>query len=258
MNPKQKPQVYNILIFTLFSLIIIPMIIPWSIALKYHIEKTSTVRSRIELKITTFFRLFGFCFFLNKDQFSIRFLLAGYLLKPINGSRKRKKRVITPGSNNEYRDSYDAKKSYKSTNNHQNGNNEDSLIRKNSEKRNQSIWERLSLFKSPIIKFLRAVPRILSFRQIEITGCWGLNNPMLTGIFYGFQQALSSFPIDSFKIKITPSFHPMSSHINLNFQLRLYLFLFAFFAIRFTIHLLYLRLLNKFGSEGINSGKAVK
>ena len=132
------------------------------------------------------------------------------------------------------------------------------LLEKNSEKRNQSIWERLSLFKSPIIKFLRAVPLILSFRQIEIIGCWGLNNPMLTGIFYGVQQALSSFPIDSFKIKITPSFHPINSHINLNFQLRLYLFLFAFFAIRFTIHLLYLRLLNKFGSEGINSGKAVK
>ena len=229
---------------------------PWMITLKYHIEEISTVRSTIEVKVTTFFGLFGFCFFLNKDQFYFRFLLAGYIVRSVN--RKRKETIIGPGSNNEYRDSYHAKKSHKSTNNYQNGSEESPLIRKKSEKRNQSIWERLSLLKSPTIKFLRVLPRSLSLRQVEITGSWGLNNPMLTGILYGFQQTLSAFPINSLKIEITPSFHTLNSHIYLNVKLRLYLFLFAFFALRFTIHLLYLKLLNKFRSEGINSGKAVK
>ena len=102
------------------------------ITLKYHIEETSKVRSTIDLQITTLFRLFGFCFFLNRDQFHIRLLLAGYLIKPIN--KKRKDTSIGPESNNEYRDSCHTKKSHKSTNNHQNGNNKDSLIRKKSEK----------------------------------------------------------------------------------------------------------------------------
>jgi hypothetical protein len=126
-----------------------------------------------------------------------------------------------------------------------------------AKEKNIDWWESLFLLKSPILNLLQAAPQIFSLREININGTGSLNNPMQTGISYGFQQILSLFSLERINIEFTPSFHPATLNGKIQLKLHLYMIMFVFFILRFIIHLLYLRLLNRLSRSAVNSGKAV-
>ena len=196
------------------------------------------------------------CVFMQKGKMGFRPVLVNHIF--IIPNPKKKNSINTTKLPKNEPANFNIEKSHESKDTYDNGKRSQAKNLKSVEAKEKNIdWlESLFLLKSPILNLLQAAPQIFSLREITINGTGSLNNPMQTGIFYGFQQILSLFSLERIDIEFTPSFHPKALNGKIQLKLHLYMIMFVFFMLRFIIHLLYLRLLNRLSRSAVNSGKA--
>ena len=213
----------------------------------------------IELHLTACRGLVGVCIFVHENKLITRPILLNHIFR--NPTHNKKPSTNTREAPDNVSNNFNKENSLGSkdiSHNDIGSTTENPREFKPKEiKTEQKTWEKLFLLKTPILNLLQAVPQIFSLREISIKGNWGGSNPMLTGIVYGVQQIVSSFLFNRIKVDLTPSFQTVALKGIVRIKVQLYIIQFVFFIFRFIIHLLYLRLRDKFGNSAINLGKAV-
>ena len=250
---------FEFIAYIVFTVAVTFTLLPFLVTLSYKVEDLPDSNIVAELHLTTWSGLLGIFIFAQNKKLYFRPILGNYILS--NPKHNKDTSANRPTTS-------DNKSAIANTANpHQQKNmNHSDLSPKTKKTRHFgskipeisfNLLQRLLLFKPLLLDLLKSIPHIIFVRQISIEGKLGMSNPMQTGIIYGMQQIISSLMSNRIKIELTPSFRPISFNGKIEIKFRLYLILCIFFMSKFTIHLFYLKMRDKFEGSAFKHGKAV-
>jgi len=234
-------------------------LLPCLVTLSYKIEDLPDSNIVAELHLTSWSNLLGIFIFAQNKKLYFRPVLGNYILS--NPKHHKDISANNPtNSDNKLDIAYTENPHPQKKMDHSNLSPKTEKTRNFESKIpeiNFKIFQRLFLFKPLLLNLLKSIPHIICLKKISVKGNMGMSNPMQTGIFYGIQQIISSLMSNRINIEITPSFFPLSFNGKIEIKFRLYLIIFIFFISKFTIHLFYLKLRDKFEGTAFKQGKAV-